>query len=394
MKPAEFGPDAPGELVRLSSIRSETGVPDENVLGFVPYPLPPSLLYDEELVTALGEAMFALGRLDKTASDLPNPAVLVRPFLRREAILSSRIEGTRADLNDILLLEEEGRASSSANPEHVETANYFRALEYGLGWIEERPLSPSLLRDMHRLLFEGTGPTRIVPGTYRLGNVYLGGSSIRTATFVPGPPEHVPVLIDDLLRFIVDPGQVPPLVQIALVHYQFETIHPFDDGNGRVGRLLIPVMLKHLGVMRSPAIDVSAHVYQHRDAYVDGLRRVSTTGDWKRWVMFMIETLGLQAADANRRALKLIDLRSRYLKLDGKPRSASNDRWEAFIDDLFVRQSMTARRAEGVLGVSFSAAQRAISALETAGALSEFTGQSRDRVWVTPGIAAILENGE
>ena len=255
MKPAEFAANAPGELVRLSSMTSETESPDENVLGFLPSPLPPKLPYDEELVMAIGNAMFALGRLDKTASDLPNPAVLVRPFLRREAILSSRIEGTRAELNDILLLEEEGRASSSSNPEHVETTNYLRALEYGLQWIDERPLSTSLLRDMHRLLFEGTAATRIVPGTYRLGNVYLGGSSIRSATFVPGPPEQVPVLIDDLLRFVDNPGQVPPLVQIALVHYQFETIHPFDDGNGRVGRLLIPVMLKSLGIMRSPALD-------------------------------------------------------------------------------------------------------------------------------------------
>jgi Fic family protein len=391
MNRSDFAPNAPGELVQLSLMAPEANPNDSPVLGFVPSPLPPDIVYDEVLATALGDAMFTLGRLDKTASDLPNPAILVRPFLRREAILSSRIEGTQAELNDILLVEEAGGAASTVDPQHRETANYLQALEYGLTWIEERPISTSLLRDLHRLLLDDVSEPRLNPGAYRTGNVYLGGSSIRSATFVPGPPEQIPSLIDELMRFVDQPGRVPPLVQIAFVHYQFEAIHPFNDGNGRVGRLLISIMLKSLGIMRSPAVDLSAHVYAHRDAYVDGLRRVSTQGDWQRWLLFVIETLGLQAADANRRALKLLHLRAGYLRLDAKPRSASLDRWEAFIDALFERQTMTARRAEKLLGVSFPTAQRVIAALEQSGALVEITGQAKDRVWAAEEIAAILE---
>lgn len=391
MNATSFVPHAPGKLVQLSLMTAASDHPTTPVLGFVPNPLPPSLEYDEEIVSAIGNAMFALGRLDKTASDLPNPTVLVRPFLRREAILSSRIEGTRAELNDVLLLEEGGSATSRSDPDHIEAANYFHALEYGLQWIDERPISMSLLRDLHRLLFSGTGATQFEPGSFRRGNVYLGGPNIRSAAFVPGPPEQVPALIDDLLRFIDEPGHVPPLVQIALVHYQFETIHPFGDGNGRVGRLLMSIMLKSLGIMRSPVVDLSVHVYAHRDAYVDGLRRVSMLGAWRDWLLFVIETLGLQAADANRRALDLLELRARYLQIDAKPRGVAHERWVAFIDGLFARQSMTTRRGRNLLGVSFPAAQRLIAALESAGVLSEITGQARDRVWVTPEIAAILE---
>lgn len=391
MNPTAISKNAPGELVRLSLTVPDQDGRNDSVYGFVPNPLPPAVVYNDELVSNIGNAMYALGRLDKTASDLPNPAILVRPFLRREALLSSRIEGTRAELTDILLLEEQAAGKPGTNPDHQETANYFRALEYGLDWIDFRPITTSLIRDLHRMLFEHIDSDHIDPGVFRRGNVYLGGPSIRQAAFVPPPAEQVPVLINDLVGFMQQPGGIPPLVQIALVHYQFETIHPFSDGNGRVGRLLISLMLKQLGVMRNPGLDLSAHIYRHRDNYIDGLRRVSTNGEWSEWIGFLVGSLDAQAEDANRRAIALLDLKSRYLRLSGKPKGISHEHWEAFIDALFERQSTTARSTQGLLGVSFPSAQRVIATFEKAGVLKEMTDQSRDRVWLAVEVRSVLE---
>src|ERR687898_1451233 len=314
MQRKEFSSEAPGRLVTLG----------EGRWAFVPAALPPKLAYGPPLVAALSEADRALGELAGLGRTLRNPYLLTRPFLRREAVLSSRIEGTQASLVDLYAFEVESPLfdEPERRDDVHEVQNYVRALEHGLERLEELPISVRLLREMHAVLMEGVRGAQRDPGEFRRVQNWIGppGAEISEASYVPPPPGEIPATLGALERYVHEDTGLPPLVDIALVHYQFEAIHPFLDGNGRIGRLLITLMLIERDLLPEPLLYLSAYFERHRGAYYDHLLAVSQKGEWEEWLLFFLRGVSVEARDASLRAGKLFDLRETYrqrLKREG-----------------------------------------------------------------------------
>ncbi|MDP9368707.1 MAG: Fic family protein [Chloroflexota bacterium] len=403
MQPADFVPDAPGDLVLLPQTVTPAQLRDleagirmvpVHAYAFVPHPLPPRLTYDDGIVAALGRAMLALGRLDQVVRDLANPYVLVRPFLRREAVTSSRIEGMRAGIADLALFEATGIADQDRPDDVREVENYLKALEYALAQPPDLPISIGLVRELHQLLLEGVRGGLLESGQIRTRQNYIGGHGdrIEVARYVPPPPGALVGLLSALEQFIAGESAVPPLVRIALVHSQFEAIHPFLHGNGRVGRLLVALLLQRWELMEHPVVDLSAYVLRHRDAYVDGLLRVSQQGDWRGWVSFFLDAFEFQANDAFRRSRRLLALKQQYQ--DMLAREIRTGKPDKLVDYLFEHLTADIRGAAQILSVTYPTAQRLVGRLEEYGILEEATGRRRDRVWRARQIIAVLDDKE
>lgn len=376
----DFASEAPGRLVRT----------DRGAWAFVPDPLPPRLDLNLATVNLLNETALAIGKLDGLGRTLTNPYLLNRTFLRREAVASSRIEGTTTDLGQLLLFEESARVAEP-NADVEEVANYVTALEYGLDRPAERPISLSLVKEMHALLMQGVRGGDKRPGQFRDRQNYIRerlGTGIEGARFVPPPPTEVPGLLDDLQRFVVAPSELPPLVRLAMTHYQFEAIHPFDDGNGRLGRLLVPLLLREWGLLDRPLLYVSDELDRCREEYMDGLLRVSQRGDWTGWLGFFLGAVRAQAHDALGRSERLLALRERYrgpYQLGGR-----SGRLLQVVDDLFERPTLTVSRVADRLGVTYPSAQKLVDRLVADGVVAEVTGQRRNRVYVAAEIVEVL----
>ena len=356
--------------------------------AFVPAPLPPTLQWDTVLVTALSRADAALSRLEGVGSQLPNPHLLIDPYARREAVLSSRIEGTQASLSDILLDEiDPGRVEASRD-DIREVRNYVDALEFGIQRLQELPLSVRLVRELHRVLMQGVRGDHATPGELRVSRNWIGppGSTIDSAAYVPPPPHEMLQALGDWERFLHDCDVLPDLVQCALMHEQFEAIHPFLDGNGRVGRLLITLFLMERGRMTRPLLYLSAYFESNRAAYYDSLQAVRTHGAWRDWLMFFLTGVQLVATKASDQAAELAAMRERYRGLvSGRSRAS------ALVDELFRAPITNAASAARRLGVSDPTARAAISALEDVGLLEEFTGRAWGKTWIARPVLEILE---
>jgi Fic family protein len=356
--------------------------------AFVPAPLPPTLQWDTVLVTALSRADAALSRLEGVGSQLPNPHLLIDPYARREAVLSSRIEGTQASLSDILLDEiDPGRVEASRD-DIREVRNYVDALEFGIQRLQELPLSVRLVRELHRVLMQGVRGDHATPGELRVSQNWIGppGSTIDSAAYVPPPPHEMLQALGDWERFLHDCDVLPDLVQCALMHEQFEAIHPFLDGNGRVGRLLITLFLMERGRMTRPLLYLSAYFESNRAAYYDSLQAVRTHGAWRDWLMFFLTGVQLVATKASDQAAELAAMRERYRGLvSGRSRAS------ALVDELFRAPITNAASAARRLGVSDPTARAAISALEDVGLLEEFTGRAWGKTWIARPVLEILE---
>ena len=356
--------------------------------AFVPAPLPPVLQWDTALVTALSRADAALSRLEGVGSQLPNPHLLIDPYARREAVLSSRIEGTQASLSDLLLDEiDPGRVEASRDDVR-EVRNYVAALEFGIQRLQELPLSLRLVRDTHHVLMQGVRGDHATPGEFRVSQNWIGapGSTINSAAYVPPPPHEMTQALGDWERFLHDRDSLPDLVQCALMHEQFEAIHPFLDGNGRVGRLLITLFLMERGRMTRPLLYLSAYFESNRAAYYDSLQAVRTHGAWRDWLMFFLTGVQLVATKASDQAAELAAMRERYRGLvSGRSRAS------ALVDELFRAPITNAASAARRLGVSDPTARAAISALEDVGLLEEFTGRAWGKTWIARPVLEILE---
>ncbi|MGI9215170.1 MAG: Fic family protein, partial [Gammaproteobacteria bacterium] len=253
--------------------------------AFVPYSLPPKLEWDNAVVNSLSRADFLLGKLAREGSKLPNPHLLIRPFITREAVLSSKIEGTQATLGEILAAN--AGANVKQNPADLqEVQNYIKALDYGLGRLAELPLSLRLIKEIHEHLMQGVRGSYATPGEFRRNQNWIGspGCTLNTAKFVPPPPDNLMDCLGGLENFLHD-RSLPPLIHIALCHYQFEAIHPFLDGNGRVGRLLIMLLLVEQRMLPSPLLYLSAFFEATRDEYYKQLYNVSSKGTWHEWLI-------------------------------------------------------------------------------------------------------------
>lgn len=380
MKPEDFTTQAPGEVVR-------------SVLGhwtFLPNPLPPAIEYTPALVQAVSEASAALGELSGVGVLLPNPFLLIRPFLRREAVLSSRIEGTVTRFGQLLLFETEA-ADASIPDDAAEVLNYVRAMEHGLQALQSgQPIALQLLRELHLTLMEGVRGEEKNPGRFRDRAVLIGQVfDFEQARFVPPCHTRLEPLLHDLIDYIRGKPSESPVVQAALAHYQFEAIHPFNDGNGRIGRLLIALMLAERGALRHPLLYLSSYFEHHRQEYYDRLLAVSTHGDWNGWLTFFCRGVHEQCRDACHRAALLIRLMEEFRSLVRKAtRSAVA---LTFADVLFATPVLTVNQAAHALKVTYKAADRTVQLFCRLGLLSEVTGRRRNRVFQSDRILHLLE---
>lgn len=369
--------DAPGRTVRARG-----GHP-----AFVPDPLPRRIEWTSTLVGALSDADRLIGRLAGEGGRLPNPHLLIRPFVRREAVLSSRIEGTQATLGE-LLAAEAGAAVDRSPADLREVANYVVALEYGLKRLKSLPLSLRLTRELHTKLMTGVRGGHATPGEFRKTQNWIGppGCTLENATYVPPPPEAIMDCLAAWERFLHD-RSLPVLVQTALMHVQFEAIHPFLDGNGRVGRLLITLSLVERDVLPTPLLYLSAFFQATRRDYYDRLHGVHSRSEWEAWLVYFLNGVARQSEDALSRAERINTLLARW-----RAALAASSRIALPLLDLVAENPYcTIRRVEKRLKVAFTTAQRAIERLQAGGVLKQINESKRDRVYCATALLEILE---
>jgi Fic family protein len=356
--------------------------------AYVPAPLPPPLAWDTTLAARLSEADRALGQLAGEGRRLPNPHLLLRPFLRREAVLSSRIEGTQATLGELLAAEAGAAVDRSPDDLH-EVANYVVALESGLIRLSALPLSLRLVRELHGTLMRGVRGDTATPGAFRRTQNWIGpaGLGLKDATFIPPPPDQLMDCLGAWEGFLHD-EHWPPLVHAALIHSQFEAIHPFLDGNGRVGRLLITLLLVARGVLPSPLLYLSAWFEATRPEYYARLLGVTERGEWEEWLAYFLEGVRTQADDALARIRRIEDLREGWrTQLARTPSRLPDDVLGLFVENPFWSVRKLAER----LGVAFTTAQRAVERLEAAGIVEQAGQAKRNRVYCARAVLAVLE---
>ncbi len=361
----------------------------EGYRAFHPNPLPPTLDWTPALAAALADASMLVGRLAGEGRRLPNPHVLIRPFIRREAVLSSRIEGTQATLGELLAAE--AGASVERSPDDLrEVGNYVKALEHGLKRLETLPLSLRLVRELHERLMTGVRGNHATPGEFRRSQNWIGrpGETLAQAKYVPPPPDVLGEHLSALERFLHE-RMLPPLVHVALAHYQFEAIHPFLDGNGRVGRLLITLQLCQRNILPAPLLYLSAFFEATRADYYAGLRGVSENGDWEGWVQYFLNGVARQSEDALSRAERLNQLLADWRgQLSGQ---AGTKVALKLLDLIATNPFITPRGAEEKLGLAYNTVMRAIGQLEKMKVLREISEAKRDRVYCAKVILDILE---
>jgi Fic family protein len=360
----------------------------EGYRAFHPNPLPPEIVWTPKLVRALSHADRLLGRLAGEGRRLPNPHLLIRPFVQREAVYSSRIEGTQATLGELLAAD--AGVIPERSPEDLrEVGNYVTALEHGLKRLESLPLSLRLVRELHEKLMTGVRGDHATPGQFRRTQNWIGrpGCTLADASYVPPPPAD---LLDHLGRWeeFLHDESVPPLVHAALMHYQFEAIHPFIDGNGRVGRLLITLSLCARGALTEPLLYLSAFFEATRNDYYDGLRGITERGDWAGWLEYFFNGVARQSEDALSRAERI----NQQLAGWREDFAGSGSKVPLQLIDLVGSNPfLTPRETERRLGVAYNTVMRAITALEEGGVLTKVGESKRDRVFCARAILDILE---
>jgi Fic family protein len=342
------------------------------------------------VVSALSAADRALGQLGGITRALPNARLLIRSFISREAVLSSRIEGTRATLSNLFLFEINPNIEESV-PDVREVANYVRSLDHGTKRLSLIPLSLNLIKELHAILLEGVRGSEKLRGAFRKCQVYIGpqDSPIEHAIYVPPPPEQLPPLLDAFEFFVNSKSELPLLVRLAMIHYQFEAIHPFEDGNGRLGRLMISLLLDCERALPYPVLYLSAFFERHREQYYDHLLFVSQRGDWSPWIQFFLRGVSDQAIDGAERAQLLVALRNRWAAECQSARASAL--LLKLMDNLFRNPFVNLARARSILNVQAQSAQNNINQLIERGIVVEVTGQKRNRVYAAKEVLRILD---
>lgn len=342
----------------------------------------PPIVWDDELHTLLSRADRALGRLDGSIQTLPDADLFVFMYVRKEAVLSSQIEGTQSSLND--LLEAEAAINDARHPSDIdEVLNYVDAMNHGLARLSELPVSVRLIREIHHRLLNGVRGNQANPGDIRRSQNWIGpgGSTVNEAAFVPPPPHEVAGLLSDLEKFIHAAGRIPPLVKIGLIHAQFETIHPFLDGNGRVGRLLITFLLCQADILIKPVLYLSYYFKRHRTRYYELLQAVRDRGEWEEWTKFFLEGVAAVSLEATETARAIVARREedRRRITDGFGRAAGNGL--RILESLYRSPFVSVSQVRERLGVTFESARGLVQRFVDADLLVEITGQERYRVY-------------
>ena len=369
-------------MTRTTGTYSISTTLGESVRAFVPHALPPSVpALSPEVFTDLNrQTELALARLAGVSGLVPSVDWLLYSAIRKEALLTSQIEGTQATLTD--LFDEEAGFKVSNTDDVEEVTNYLHAFR----WTQEQlrdpkglPISVRLLCEAHRRLLDGARGAGKQPGELRQSQNWIGGTRPGNAVFVPPPPEHVPTLLADMERFIHDTAtDLPPMVKVALIHAQFETIHPFLDGNGRIGRLLIAALFEHWGLLSEPLMYLSGYLKQHQAEYYRRLSAIRTKGDWESWVTFFLEGVATAAGDAEKNIIEvasLVAIDRRRLLQSAMAGPASYRLFEM----LPMMPRFTIERVRQQLDTSFPTATAAVKALEELGIVAEMTGQKKNR---------------
>ena len=367
MKRSDFKKTAPGQ-----HIRTATGY-----LAFVPDPLPPQIEWTDELLEVLSSADRSLAQLAEVGKTFPSPHVVVRPFIRSEAVLSSRIEGTQTSLQELYTYEAR-QLPLFENPDAHEVHNYVKALDYGLERLDTLPISQRLIRELHARLMKNVRGEHATPGEFRRSQNWIGplGATIETATYIPPPVDEMKNCMSDLEKYIHAPSKLPPLVQTGLVHYQFEAIHPFLDGNGRVGRLLVSLLMCVWGLLPQPLLYLSAYFEANRQDYYDHLLAVSQQGAWGNWLAFFLKGVNQQAQEATSRLQRLWEIRLKYSeKITGE---RTQETLAKAIDFLIGQPIVTVVQLQEGIGLNnFVTAQRYVDRLIKLGILRQLGGQAR-----------------
>lgn len=379
----------------LTGTYQVTTVVGEQVKAFIPKPLPPEppLEVTCRRQKLLEQATMSLGRLDSITLLLPDPQLFLYSYVRREAVLSSQIEGTQSSLAQLMLFELE-QAPGVPLDDVVEVSNYVAALEHGLKRLHGGfPFSNRLIREMHGVLLNKERGSDKLSGEFRRSQNWIGGTRAGNAHFVPPPPEIVDDCMADLERFLHDESlPYPALVKSALAHVQFETIHPFLDGNGRIGRLLIAFILHHDGLLSQPLLYLSLYFKQHRSEYYHLLDQFRVEGDWEAWIDFFLEGVQVTASnavDTARRLLKLFESDEQKIQKMGRRASTVLKVYRIFCERSIITLNQICKRT----GLSFPAVSNSVESLVKAGVLREITGQRRNRVFAYEQYLNILNEG-
>jgi Fic family protein len=349
--------------------------------AFLPAPLPPNLDWSSLLVTALSESERDLSRLATLADTFPFPRLLIQPFMRREAVLSSRIEGTRATLAEPYTYESAQLSFLEPDSDVCEVLNYVDALDYGVERIKILPISLRLICKLNEKLMQGVRGGNLTPGEFRRTQNWIGlaGSTIMTATYVPPPVDEMNQALSDLEKFIHTSTDVPALARAAMIHYQVEAIHPFLDGNGRVGRLLMALLLAEWNILPQPLLNLSAYFERFRQEYYDHLQAVSQRGNWEAWLRFFLRGVSAQSRDSIARIERLDAIRSSYQPLVETQKNS--ERMAAVVDFLFGRPLFNAKQLAEGLNMPFKTSRQYIEKLVQAGILREITGYARNQIY-------------
>ncbi len=365
--------------------------------AFIPGPLPPQppVLLDGELQGQLSQADRALGRLDGSITTLPNPDLFVFMYVRKEAVLSSQIEGTQSSLQDVLAAE--ARILDRQRPSDVrEVLNYIDALRHGLERLGDLPVSVRMFGEIHERLLRGVRGGQLTPGEPRRTQNWIGpaGCTLNEAIYVPPPPQEVPQALSDLEKFIHYDQSLPLLIKIGLAHAQFETIHPYLDGNGRIGRLLIALLLSEAGVLQKPVLYLSHFFKRERQAYYDYLQAIRDNGDWEGWLKFFLRGIVEVSAQATDTARNILHLREQHRSLIAEHLGYSAGSGYRVLENLYEHPILSAKAVQQVTGTSYAAANNLVSRLTELGILREITGRSRNRRFRYEPYIALFEDGQ
>ena len=359
---------------------------------FMPDPLPPSIDYDKKLIRLLSEADRVLGELSGTGRLLPNPYLLIAPYIRREAVSSSRIEGTQASLNDLFFFEA-AESEAPKVPDVREVKNYVRAMEYGIDRLKDLPISIRLIREIHEVLMEGARGAHATPGEIRRSQNWIGspGCSLNDATYVPPPVEEMKQALSDWEKYLhSNPGE-PPLIQCALMHYQFEAIHPFLDGNGRIGRLLIAFFLCERGYLTQPLLYLSAFFDKFRDEYYSRLLAVSQGGDWRRWIEFFLQGVANQCKHAISDAKKILEIHNEYQRILGETKKVPESA-HRLIDEIFMNPVVSVSSLSKKWDMPFNSVKTGVLRLVEVGILHEALQRKRKKLFIAPKLIELLNS--
>jgi Fic family protein len=381
MNPEEFHNSNSGKVIHTQ----------QDYWAFVPNPLPPNIPWSLAVVSVLSEADRDLSRLNTLAGAFPFNRTLIMPFVRQEAVLSSRIEGTRASLVDLYAYEAGQLSFLESIDDASEVLNYVRALEYGLERVKTLPVSLRLIREIHARLMENVRGGQLTPGEFRRSQNWIGpaGSTLENATYVPPPVDEMLNTLDAMEKILHASSQIPPLVRACLLHYQFEAIHPFLDGNGRMGRLLIILLLHEWHLLTQPLLNLSVYFEARRQEYYARLLEVSKKGAWEEWLLFFLTGVSTQAVNDAVRLESLMSLRIDYQARIRVGRR--QEHLEQVLDLVFQRPILNVRQAGAALGIPYLSAERCIERLVRAGILRETTGKARNRIYRADEILAVIE---